>query len=96
MRQEISLAMFPVSCQKYLYTHRNICCGQIRAHCGLNFLEVLRAMLAERADEVRRQGVTFVNIAADIADIAMLFFFALRNIYSLDSRIYVNLKNTVN
>ena len=53
-------------------------------------------MLAERADEVRRQGVAFVNIAADFADIAMFFFFALRNIYSLDSLIYMNLKNTVN
>ena len=53
-------------------------------------------MLAERADEGGRQGVAFVYIAADFADIAMLFFFALRNIYSLDSCIYVNLKNTVN
>ena len=53
-------------------------------------------MLAERADEGGRQGVTFVYIAADLADIAMLFFFALRNIYSPDSRIYVKLKNTAN
>ena len=35
-------------------------------------LEVLGPVLAERADEVRRQGVAFVNIAADLADIAML------------------------
>ena len=62
----------------------------------LELLEVLRAMLAERADEGGRQGVAFVYIAADFADIAMLFFFALRNIYSPDSRIYVKLKNTVN
>ena len=62
----------------------------------LELLEILRTVFAERADEVRRQGVAFVNIAADLADIAMLFFFALRNIYSLDSCIYVKLKNTVN
>ncbi len=47
-------------------------------------LEVLRAVLAERADEIRRQGVAFVDVAADLADIAMLFFFNLRLWLRLD------------
>ena len=38
-----------------------------------NGLKVIRTVLAQGADEIRRKGIALVNIAADLADKALLF-----------------------
>ena len=39
--------------------------------CLLNFLKIRSAVLAERANEVLGKGVPLIDIAADLADIAL-------------------------
>ena len=39
----------------------------------LELFEIRRAVLAERADEIRRQRVALIDITADLADIPSLF-----------------------